>query len=153
MVTSTLQRARQTGELIAAHASLELLDPFEDLMERSAGEWEGLMRVEIEERYPNWLVEQRRPPGYEPDDQIVERAERALRAIHARGAGSNVLVVSHGGVITALERRSGEAWRQITNLEARWFEFDDDDSLIPVGERVHLLASDAPVVETDARYA
>ena len=153
VATSTLLRARQTGQLIAAHASVELLDPFEDLIERSAGEWEGLMRAEIEARYPNWLAEQRRPTGYEPDGEIVERAERALRTIHERRAGSNVLVVSHGGVITALERRSGEAWRQLTNLEARWFEFDDTDALVPIGDRVHLLATDADVVETDARYA
>ncbi|MET0908483.1 MAG: histidine phosphatase family protein [Ilumatobacteraceae bacterium] len=153
VATSTLHRARQTGELIAAHADVELLDPFEDLIERSAGEWEGLIRAEIEERYPNWLAEQRRPPGYEPDAEIVARAERALRAIGERCAGVNVLVVSHGGVINALERRSGEPWRQLTNLEARWFEFGDADTLLPVGDRVHLLAADAPAVETDARYA
>jgi probable phosphoglycerate mutase len=153
VATSTLHRARQTGELIAAHSAVELLAPFDDLIERSAGAWEGLLRPEIEERYPNWLAEQRRPPGYEPDEEIIRRAERALRVIHDRYAGSNVLVVSHGGVITALERSAGEPWRQLTNLEARWFEFDDTDALRPVGERVHLLAADAPIVETDARYA
>jgi broad specificity phosphatase PhoE len=158
VATSTLRRARQTGELIAAHASLELLDPYEDLIERSAGEWEGLMRVEIEERYPNWLAQQRRPPGYEPDDEIIVRATRALRAIDEQCAGSTVLVVSHGGVINALERHAGEPWRQLTNLEARWFEFggtngDVVERVVPVGDRVHLLAADAPLVESDSRYA
>jgi probable phosphoglycerate mutase len=115
------------------------------------------MRVEIEERYPGWLADRRRPPGYEPDDEIIERALRALRAIQQRCRGSNVLVVSHGGVINALERRVGEQWRQLTNLEARWFEFDSADEeqagLVPVGDRVHLLGYDAIAVETDSRYA
>ena len=62
-------------------------------------------------------------------------------------------MVSHGGVINALEHRCGEAWQRLTNLEARWFEFDDSGALLPIGDRVHLLPTDAPVVETDARYA
>jgi len=111
------------------------------------------MRVEIEERYPGWLVEHRRPPGYEPDEEIIERATVALRNIASSHPDGNVLVVSHGGVINALERHAGEAWRQLTNLEARWFEFDASDAMVPVGERVHLLAADAPVVESDSRYA
>jgi broad specificity phosphatase PhoE len=157
VATSTLRRARHTGELIAADASIELLDPLEDLIERSAGEWEGLMRPEIEARFPGWLAEYRRPPGYEPDDEIIGRAVRALRSIRDLAGGTNVLVVSHGGVINALERRVGESWRQLTNLEARWFEFEADEGdtggVVPVGDRVHLLAHDAIVVETDSRYA
>lgn len=153
VVTSTLQRARRTGSLIAADAAIDLLDPFQDLVERSAGEWEGLMRTEIEARYPGWLAESRQPPGYEADVDIIARAVRALRSIHERAAGSSVIVVSHGGVINALERRVGEPWRQLTNLEARWFGFDDAGALVPVGDRVHLLAHDAIAVETDSRYA
>ena len=125
VATSTLHRARRTGELIATACTIDLLDPFEDLIERSAGDWEGLMRTEIEAHYPNWLAEHRRPPGYEPDDEIIARATEALRLIAARHPDGNVLVVSHGGVINALERDAGEAWRQLTNLEARWFEFED----------------------------
>ena len=153
VATSTLHRARRTAELIAAQASITLIPPIEHLIERSAGEWEGLMRIEIEERYPGWLAEHRRPPGYEPDDEIIERATGALRSIGAIQPDGDVLVVSHGGVINALERHAGEPWRQLTNLEARWFEFDASDALVPVGDRVHLLATDAPVVETDSRYA
>ena len=155
IATSTLHRARQTGELISTNCGIDLLEPYDDLIERSAGEWEGLLRIEIEARYPNWLAEHRRPPGYEPDDEIIGRATRALRLIAERHPDGNVLVVSHGGVINALERDAGESWRQLTNLEARWFAFDADDRqrVMPAGERVHLLATDAPVVESDIRYA
>ncbi len=138
VVTSSLGRARRTGELLAQHGAIELGDGVDGLIERSAGEWEGLLREEIEERYPNWLAERRRPAGYEPDEEIAERAERALRVLAGRHPGAVIVVVSHGGLITSLERQSGEGWRQLTNLEARWFEFRADE-LLPVGDRVHLL--------------
>ena len=67
VITSSLGRARRTGELLAEHAMIELGEGVHDLIERSAGEWEGLLRDEIEECYPNWLAERRRPPGYESD--------------------------------------------------------------------------------------
>lgn len=155
VATSTLDRARRTGELIATNCTIGLLDPLEGLIERSAGEWEGLMRTEIEASYPNWLAEHRRPPGYEPDDEIIARATQSLDLIAARHPDGDVLVVSHGGVINALERDAGEPWRQLTNLEARWFEFGSDERrrLVPIGDRVHLLATDAPLVESDIRYA
>ena len=78
-----------------------------------------------------------------------------LRGIADSHPDANVLVVSHGGVINALERNDGELWRQLTNLEARWFEFENGrrDRVVPVGDRVHLLATDAPVVESDSAYA
>ena len=58
--------------------------PFEDLIERSAGEWEGLMRVEIEERYPNWLA--RAPPSARLRARRGDHraGDRALRSIAER---------------------------------------------------------------------
>lgn len=142
VVTSSLVRARRTGELLAEHGTvgsgIALGDGIDDLIERSAGEWEGLLREEIDERYPNWLAEQRRPPGYEADEQIAARARRALGDLRDRYPAGVVLVVSHGGLITALERHAGGEWRQLTNLEGRWFEFRADD-LRPIGDRIHLL--------------
>ena len=72
------------------------------------------MRVEIEARYPNWLAEQSPSSGYEPDDEIIARAIRvAARPRSIAIPARNVLVVSHGGVINALERDAGERWRQL----------------------------------------
>ena len=154
VVTSSLARARQTGELLAEHAGIELGDAVDDLIERSAGQWEGLLRSEIEARYPNWLAQRRRPPGYEPDEEIVVRALRAVRELAERHAGAAVVVVSHGGLITSLERAAGEEWRQLTNLEARWFAFDTaSGDLLPDGERVRLLPTEPVPAETIERYA
>ena len=64
------------------------------------------------------------------------------------------MVVSHGGVITALERAAGEEWRQLANLEARWFEFDAaSGDLRPHGDRVRLLPTEPIPAETIERYA
>ena len=154
VVTSTLARARRTGELLAHGAGIQLGDAEEDLIERSAGQWEGLLRSEIEARYPNWLAQQRRPPGYEPNDELAARAVRSLRALAEQHSGTSTVVVSHGGVITALERAAGEEWRQLANLEARWFEFDAaSGDLRPHGDRVRLLPTEPIPAETIERYA
>ena len=154
VVTSTLARARRTGELLAEHGGLELGAAEEGLIERSAGQWEGLLRSEIEARYPNWLAQRRRPPGYEPDEEIAERAVRALRVLADQYPTSSVVVVSHGGLITSLERAAGEEWRQLTNLEARWFQFEPGSGdLRPTGDRVRLLPADPVPAETIERYA
>lgn len=142
VLSSQLQRARRTGELLAQGASLPLGDPYPDLQERAAGEWEGLTRVEIEERDPGFLDAELRPPGYEHDESIVERATRALREIAAVHPGSTILIVSHGGLINALERSSdqtGPAYVRLDNLEGRWFDVGPD-TVRAVGERIHLLS-------------
>ncbi len=79
VVTSTLQRAARTGKVIAERCALPLLEPVVDLSERAAGEWEGLTRSEIEDRYPGFLHDHRRPPGYESDDfvPLLEVADTA----------------------------------------------------------------------------
>jgi len=154
VVTSTLARARRTGELLADHAGIDLGGADDGLIERSAGQWEGLLRSEIEARYPNWLALRRRPPGYEPDEELAARAIRSLRALAERHAGTSVVVVSHGGLITSLESAAGEEWRQLTNLEARWFAFDaPSGDLRPDGARIRLLPSEPVPAETIERYA
>ena len=145
VVTSTLERARRTGEILASGLDVELLDPVDDLGERDAGEWQGLTRREIDERYPGFLEQDRRPPGYEDDASIVERSTRALAGLGA-SADRSILVVAHGGVIHALERahEGGGAWRRLDNLTGRWFEVADDGTVAPVGDRVALVADGGP---------
>lgn len=150
VVTSNLERARRTGALLAEAADLPLADPVADLAERSAGAWEGLTRAEIEVRYPGFLADGRRPPGYEPDESILDRGRRGLQSIRHLVGDRTALVVSHGGVIGTLERVVGHAWRRFDNLEGRWFDIGHD-VLRPVGERLLLVAeADAhPVSSVD----
>ena len=81
--TSDLARARETAELIAERAGVPfVLEP--QLREIDVGEWQGLTRPEIEERYPegfrNW---HERGHGWERGETYDELAERVLAAIEA----------------------------------------------------------------------
>ena len=145
VVTSTLQRAARTGEIIAVEAGLPVVEPLAALAERDAGEWEGLTRSEIEERFPGFLAEHRRPPGYEPDESVVARAGVALHELAGTYAGQNMLAVSHGGVIHALERaHEGDGgWQRLDNLTGRWFVVDDA-GWRPIGKRVALVPDGGP---------
>src|SRR5918998_1338855 len=112
---SDLQRATETAAIIAGELGVGpvVLDP--DLRERDAGEWSGLTRAEIEERYPGYLNAtpsfaagaERRPPGWEPDESVLERALRALAAIGDAVDGGDVLAVTHGGLIYVVEGHLG----------------------------------------------
>jgi len=155
VVTSNLQRARRTGELVSEASDVALGDQYVALGERDAGEWEGLTRAQIEERDPGYLEAERRPPGYESDESIVERAGRALREIAQLYPGGSVLIVSHGGIIHALERAFSDSdkWQRLDNLTGRWFEVDGD-SIEPVGERIALVADGGPPAPPpDSGYA
>lgn len=103
---SPLERARRTAEIVV----LELRIPLtlvDDLREMSLGEWEGRTVDEIGalpgNLYAQWLRDPARnaPPGAEPLPAVQERVLRAVSAIAARHRnGDDVLVVSHGGVIS-----------------------------------------------------
>ncbi|MEO9223936.1 MAG: histidine phosphatase family protein [Acidimicrobiales bacterium] len=166
VVASDLVRASETAEIIAEQLGIGpvVLDP--DLRERDAGEWSGLTRPEIHERYPGYLPDDpqtilhggssdpletagRRPPGWEDDASLTMRALRALRRMHAASPGGAVLAVTHGGVVMALERDLGVPAGKLANLGARWVTIDDAGFW--AGERVELLATDTvPVTTPDA---
>lgn len=155
IVTSSLERARRTGELVAQGLGVVLGAALEGMSERSAGEWEGLTRAEINERYPGFLDRDERPDGYEHDESVVTRARAALRSLGVEHPGSTLLMVSHGGVIHALERDAlgSDGWQRLDNLTGRWFEVDGD-MLRPVGDRVALVPDGGPAIPPpDRGYA
>lgn len=105
--SSPLERARHTAELAAAalQAPLRHVD---DLRELSLGEWEGCTVEEVQARpgnpYACWVRDPvgSLPPGAEPLAEVQGRVVRALADIeHAHPNGDDVLVVCHGGVISA----------------------------------------------------
>ena len=72
-----------------------------------------MTRPEIEAEWPGYLAEQRRPPGFESHDSLAGRALAAIADIATTaGPGRTVLVVTHGGVIGAVERHLGAAWER-----------------------------------------
>ncbi|MFN0092800.1 MAG: histidine phosphatase family protein [Acidimicrobiales bacterium] len=119
IVSSPLARARETAQILSDALGVGPVLIELDLAERAAGEWTGLTRPEIEERYPGYLGSSRRPPGYEGEDELLARARRAIGRIHAELEGASVLVVTHGGVIYSLVRHGGQPSAPVPNLGAR----------------------------------
>lgn len=95
IVTSPLQRARQTAAAVATR--LELPEPQVDseLIEQHGGVAEGMLESEICLRWP---IEES-IPGSETRDQVAERGARALTALAKRYAGESFIVVAHGTLI------------------------------------------------------
>ena len=95
------------------------------LMERHAGEWQGLTRDEIEEDFPGYLDSGRRPPGWEPDEAVEARVLGAFDAIATQHPYGTVVAVAHAGVIFAAESALGGTWERLANLGGRWLEHTD----------------------------
>ena len=139
VVTSDLVRASRTAEILGAALSLPVeVEP--GFRERDAGEWSGLTRAEIEEAWPGYLTDHRRPPGYELDEPLVERVLEAIERTSLSHPRRSVLVVTHGGVIRSLERHLGDDNPPVPNLGGRWVERAGAD--VRLGDRVLLIDPD-----------
>ena len=137
LVASTLQRAHQTAHGISEVTGIAPVQLDGRLMERDAGGFSGLTRAEIEDQFPGYLADGRWPQGWEDDDALVARVRAGLDDLVAAHRGRRIVVVSHGGVIYALEASLGLPHVGISNLGGRWFEMVDGE--LTTTERVHLL--------------
>ena len=145
IVASPLERAHQTALIIGEALGVGPVHVITDLQERHAGEWQGLTRAEIDDAYPGYLTDRRRPPGFEADDDLLGRALGAIEVIATDLAGAeDVLVVTHGGVIYTLERHLGESFERIPNLGARAFTWAEGQ--LSIGERRLLVDPDQVAV-------
>jgi broad specificity phosphatase PhoE len=103
--SSDLRRARETAEPVAARHGLPVC-PLRELREIDVGSWSGLTTEEIQHRDPT-ARERVLERGYgweggETPEQMQERALVAVRRIAAEHPAQRVLVVAHGGVISAI---------------------------------------------------
>ena len=149
VASSDLQRARVTAEILASELGVGPVIVDADLRERDAGEWSGLTRAQIHERYPGWLPddpalrdgptshEVRRPPGWETDEHLCDRALAALARLAAVTGDGEALAVTHGGLVYAIEGHLGAGWTRLPNLGGRWVEVTDAG--LALGERVMLV--------------
>lgn len=109
IVASDLKRATATADIIAAAAGLPVrIDP--RLRETSLGQWEGLTRSEVQQRWPgmweNWRHRGARisPPDGESRLRVSERAAEVVDELDATAA-TTALLVTHGGLIVGLTGR------------------------------------------------
>jgi len=107
IMSSDLVRARRTAEALATLTGLTvLLDP--DLRETFAGDWEGLVWGDINERFAaeiaRWPDDPHLRAGGHGETRI-EVAERMVRAIGSGlrdvPAGGTLIVTTHGGAARA----------------------------------------------------
>jgi glucosyl-3-phosphoglycerate phosphatase len=105
-----------------------------DLREHDVGDWSGLTRAEIAERWPG-LIEAwgegrlAVTPGGETRAAFDARVRAGLASLVA-GAGQGLaVVVSHGGVLRAIDRALGRAERPATHLEGVLLAAEPDGEL------------------------
>ncbi len=97
--SSDLVRAHETARIVAERKGLDVV-AMPELRERDFGTWEGLTDEEILERFPR---AHHGPWGdAESREEMLQRAEEALRRIAASHPGGRVLVITHGGPVRAL---------------------------------------------------
>jgi 2,3-bisphosphoglycerate-dependent phosphoglycerate mutase len=100
--TSTLARAVQTGEIVAARLGIGVTTRL-GLREFEVGDHRGVPLEEdpFVETYRRWLAGHldERIPGAETGREIADRMGAVLREIADAHPGETVLVVSHGGAI------------------------------------------------------
>ena len=148
IVASDLSRASETAMILSGELGVGpvVIDP--DLRERDAGEWSGLTRAEIERAWPGYLAEEgprRRPPGWEPDTDLLGRATAALVRIHLLVPDGEAIAVTHGGLIYVIEGHFGQPFERLANLGGRWLDVGDE-GLVSLGERVVLIEGDEQTV-------
>ncbi len=116
--SSPLRRALETAEIVGERLGLGVAT-LDALREIDVGEWQGLTRSEVEERYPEafarWIAFGQGWERGETYEQMGKRVRAALQDLATRHPGEVVLVVTHGGPVrTALAAAQG-----ISHEEAR----------------------------------
>lgn len=119
IAASPQQRALETATIISQAVGVGPVIAVEGLRERSAGSWSGLTKDDIEDQFPGWLENDRRPEDFEGDDELMARVLPALDEIVAVNPGGAILVVCHGGVIKAVEAHLGLDDGRVPNLSGR----------------------------------
>ncbi|HWH97229.1 MAG TPA: histidine phosphatase family protein [Pseudolysinimonas sp.] len=111
VVSSPLQRARETARIIAEGLDIPLGPAYPALIERDYGPLEGTSAAAAIERWPD-----REYPGAESLDAVAARGEAALAAIVDDIPLGAVLVVCHGTIIRyTLARLAGRPVPGIDN--------------------------------------
>jgi probable phosphoglycerate mutase len=112
VLTSPLQRARRTCELVGLGDQAEVDD---DLHELDYGDYEGITTAQIRETVPGWTVWSHPCPGGETLDEAATRVDRVIA--RARAADGDVAVFAHGHILRILTAR----WCELPPVEGRRF--------------------------------
>lgn len=167
VISSDLQRARQTAEAVAARRGMSVqID--RGLRERCYGAFEGLLYAEIGARFPEayaaWQardIDARFPDGESIAETMREFSQRVIATITriaSEGGYRKVALVAHGGVLECAYRAAqGIDFDRprdfpIFNASINRFAWDGKRlSLVQWGDVAHLQANETPVLDELAR--
>lgn len=155
LASSDLIRARRTAEILAERLGVDLVEVDSALREYDVGEWCGLTRPEIEDRWPGLLAQWDAgrlgvTPGGETRQAFVARAMNALtRLAGLPDLGDRPVVVTHGGLVRAVQRHVGAGTDRIPNLGGRWIERTADGEFVG-GDLEPLIGEDVRTVSPSA---
>lgn len=148
--SSPLARARETAALIAAPHELPVREA-EAFKEMGFGDWEGLTRDEVRERFPDtyraWAETPHEAawPGAETLGAVRARALAGLEALREAHQGQTVCLVSHGItsrilILEALGLGLDRLWSlQLSSTGISELEFRDDwTTLHRMNSLIHL---------------
>lgn len=148
--TSPLKRAMNTARILAEPHKLEL-NVLDDLTEIGLGDWQGLHRDEISQKWPEiWRQSRIDPsvvtfPNGENFQQLTERAVRAFNRIVADNTNRHTLAVTHDAVIRVLVAHvlgtSNSIYRhmEINNASLSAIRVEDDRMrLVTLNDTAHL---------------
>lgn len=143
VISSDLVRASRTGQIIAEHLGIGAVTIEEGFREVDVGEWSGLTRVEIEQRWPGqraaWADNRlTSTPGGEMLSLFTERILQAMERAARLAGEAPALIIGHSRVLSALERVVDVKPARPTHLAGRWFEVGVDGSLAG-GDAINLL--------------
>ena len=135
---SDLRRASRTALIIAEMLGIGPVLVDARLRETDVGPWEGLTLGQVEQGWPGFLAEHRRPEGFEPYADAAARMFTSFADIARAHRGGEVLVVSHGGVIRAARRALDAETPHLANLSGSWFVVHGDGRIV-AGDVVALV--------------
>ena len=155
VVASDLGRTIDTASIIAGILHIGPIHVEAGLREFNVGEWSGLTRPEIEERWPGQLArwgegKLHQTPGGETRQHFLDRIVAAIVRMGAEYRGHTVLGVTHGGVIGTLQRTfdaDGDRER-IGNLMGRWVDVEGES--LTLGALVRPLDADETTLSPSA---
>jgi probable phosphoglycerate mutase len=145
-VSSDLQRAKRTAEIFAARLGVGPVEAFPGLRERDVGDFTGLTRDEIDERWPGLLEPGTPlvPPGGETSATLLARAIASLHRLAELYPDRQVLAVTHGALIRTVEGHLGVEHGPTPNLAGRWVIVTGAG--LAAGDRAALLPGDPAIV-------
>lgn len=94
IVSSPLQRAAETAEIIAEAVALPVTEHLDSLLERGYGEAEGITDAEALQRWPDGNF-----PGMDSEETVTAHGMDGVETLRGQFPTGRVLAVTHGTLI------------------------------------------------------